>query len=812
MYDFGQGQNIWNWTAGDSNGSTPVHYACCAGNRNMIAFLERVGARFDGRSFNGSTPLHSAAICRQNKVLSDLLLRYPESVFDKQNMSISHYAAMSVRFYDQTTEDIIGNDEYSFVNLKHKLLAEIFYKDKYDKSPLHYACENGNVNLFNFYHKFAPNFERVSSDIHDYTILDTAFRSTPILYKSSLITVVHCNIYLFSADVNCDNYRMKIFIPHEYLTFMILKSSNRVPYDILPNVGKYVNISLQKNSAHLLGIIYHNFPYEYSQYMFTNGISSLKNLLKHPEINPLLFTFLPKMRYDCSQITGEAIVHDIVQDERKTFWTSLYFDFNQFDILSRSLDTCVDINGYNFLHRSVIGGNYLAFIFLRQLGMSYSTKTRDGKNLIQLFVDNAPCFEVNDKIRNLVLIVFGTDSIVQKPWTENNFASFSYGALASFLATETRLIRQMSLHEICNHATISLSLTHKVASKGLIPLLLEIKKQFGTHALNCANKNGITTAILLRFFNHLKKYPYHWHLNLKTVSMNVIDSLFLKIVLDFKPFLLLKDSLENKCNFIMKNFRNIQRMNFCVLKMEKEFLSTMIRFVKLLGIKSQTDFDAIMSISYIYQNKKLKEIYSDGFVKALNAIGNLIDNHKDPCLGNCFTYQTTIRNAKNKMCLNPSFSVNVNSTECLALIANLMRLKFKYQDMYSNMKRGKMFNFLFLYENRYNIPFENEDQVLINGTLVGHMDIYLSSMLIIYSKIIHVHKKYNFLDWFKSCKNCLAKEMVKKISSSTLREALKWKGSERLFTHFNPSYILQDTDTPLDSYNLHFEDIQEIKP
>lgn len=164
------------------------------------------------------------------------------------------------------------------------------------------------------------------------------------------------------------------------------------------------------------------------------------------------------------------------------------------------------------------------------------------------------------------------------------------------------------------------------------------------------------------------------------------------------------------------------------------------------------------------------------------------------------------------MCLNPSFSVNVNSTECLALIANLMRLKFKYQDMYSNMKSGKMFNFLFLYENRYNIPFENEDQVLINGTLVGHMDIYLSSMLIIYSKNIHVHKKYNFLDWFKSCKNCLAKEMVKKISSSTLREALKWKGSERLFTHFNPSYIPQDTDTPLDSYNLHFEDIQEIKP
>lgn len=54
--------------------------------------------------------------------------------------------------------------------------------------------------------------------------------------------------------------------------------------------------------------------------------------------------------------------------------------------------------------------------------------------------------------------------------------------------------------------------------------------------------------------------------------------------------------------------------------------------------------------------------------------------------------------------------------------------------------------------------------------------------------------------------------MVKKISSSTLKEIIKWKGSERLFTHFNPSYIPQNADTPLVSYNLYFEDVQKIKP
>lgn len=624
-------------------------------------------------------------------------------------MSISHYVALSVQFHDETTEEIINHEEYSFLYLKSKLLAEVFYKDKYEKSPLHYACENGNVNLFNFYQRLAPNFVGVStsSDMYDYTFLDTAFRSTPLLYKNNFITVNHCNIYLLSSDVCCDKFRMKIFIPHEYLTFLILKRSNRISYVILPNIGKYVKISLQKNSPHLLAIIYYNFPYEYDQYMFTYGVASLKNLLKHPEINPLLFTFLPKMRYDCSKISGEVILHDIVQDERKTFWTSPYFDFNRFDILSSSLDTCVDVNGYTFLHRSVIGGNYIAFFFLRQLGMSFSRKTRDGKNLIQLLVDNAPCFKVKDKIRNLVLIVFGKDFIVQEPWTENNFASFSYDALALFLATETRLIRQMSLHEICNHASIYLSFTHKVAAKGLTWLLLEIEKHFGTHALNCVNNKNITTAFLLHFFNHFNKYPYFWTLKQYSVSIDITTSLFLKIMLDFKPFLLSKDSLEHKCNYRMKNFRNTHRMRFCVLNMEKEFLGTILQFVKVSGIKSQADFDAIMSEYYINQYKNLSKFYSEGFAKGLNAIENVIENRKDSCHEKCFSYETILQNARNKRCFNTNSSVNVNSTECFALIAALSRFKFIYQDMYSKMKNGKMFHYLILYKDIYIIYLLN---------------------------------------------------------------------------------------------------------
>lgn len=183
---------------------------------------------------------------------------------------------------------------------------------------------------------------------------------------------------------------------------------------------------------------------------------------------------------------------------------------------------CTDANGYNFLHRSVIGGNYMAFRFLSKLGISFFTKTRDGKNLLQLLVDHAPCFKEEEKIRELVLTTREKNSIVHEPWTESNFGSGSYIAISSFLAKETRLVMQMTLYEICNHASESLSFTHIVAAKGLIVLLLSIEEHFGPHALNCVNKNGFKTEFLLRFFNHYENFPFPSKFKTSAVSSDII--------------------------------------------------------------------------------------------------------------------------------------------------------------------------------------------------------------------------------------------------------------------------------------------------
>lgn len=83
--------------------------------------------------------------------------------------------------------------------------------------------------------------------------------------------------------------------------------------------------------------------------------------------------------------------------------------------------------------------------------------------------------------------------------------------------------------------------------------------------------------------------------------------------------------------------------------------------------------------------------------------------------------------------------------------------------MYFYLKIGRMFYFLYFYIKRYDIFFEDDDEVWVNGILVGYMEVYFNLMVIMYLKKVYIDKKYKFLDWFKFCKNCLVKEMVKKI-------------------------------------------------
>lgn len=89
---------------------------------------------------------------------------------------------------------------------------------------LYYVCENGNLNLFNFYYEFLLNFLNiiVNLEIDSNFFLDFVFENILIIYKNLENNVNYCKIYFLFLD-GSNVYRLKLFIFYEYLIFFMLK-------------------------------------------------------------------------------------------------------------------------------------------------------------------------------------------------------------------------------------------------------------------------------------------------------------------------------------------------------------------------------------------------------------------------------------------------------------------------------------------------------------------------------------------------------------------------------------------------------------
>lgn len=394
------------------------------------------------------------------------------------------------------------------------------------------------------------------------------------------------------------------------------------------------------------------------------------------------------------------------------------------------------------------------------------------------------------------MFFYGKNVRVETSWIENIFISDSYNAIASSLVNETRLLNAMSLHEICNPASESLSFSHKLAAKGFIVVLLKIEEQFGSHALSCTNKNNITTQTLFNFFHHFDKFPIFFG-EFKPANDELLTSLFLKILLDFKPFVFPKYSVERKCNYRIKNFRNIRSMELCVFKLEKEYLRLMQQLFKNSGIKSKEDFDRAFNDKH------------DCFAKYNDALKSMNENPKSSIEPTCFTEYWILESLQTECSTSSTSSNKINRTSCYQLISSLTQRSKIIVHWYSLFKVRYFFLLLSLYQNKINIPFEgaNRHIFIYNGAKLA--ELYFQSAYLRSSMKLNVHmsKKYKFLDWFKSCKNCLAEVMMKRISSLTTREIRKWKGSVnnvpmKLFC--TSQHVSEDVNAPLKNYYSSF--------
>ncbi|XP_062607791.1 uncharacterized protein LOC134269602 [Saccostrea cucullata] len=801
IFNIGLLHSLWNWTDRDSRGATPLHYACCKGNIEMIDSLKNLGAAFDMIAFNGSTPLHSAAICNQYDVLNYLFSLYPKPPPDNENKYVCHYLASGGKHYNESTKLVITiSNIYHLSTLRNLLQDEGLFKDVFNRIPLHYACANGNVNFVSLYIKLKlpTNFWSKVFDILDVNgdnIIEMAFKHTPILYQENIKTVENCNIYLLTDDSNCEDYRLEIFIPHEYMIYVILKNMPKSRQLVKRSIGKYVNYSLQKNNANLLGILYFNFPFEFSEYTYREGIESMKHLLTHHHINPMIFAFLKQMRYRCSQ---NSVLHEIVQDENRIFWITYFFNFTQmFQIVPDSLDLCFDEKGYNLLHRSIMGGNFVAFTILRNLGMSLTTETRDGKNSLEVLVENSPCFKEEFKRRELVITIYDSGNS-KKERLVNNLNLYVYDFIALSITRETDILMNMKPYDVCSHRN-EISFVHVVAAKALYPILKEVERLFGSSIALCVNSHGFQSTEFMLFYNHLP-----WRSITPLKNKTNFMTLFLKTLLDFRPFFSPKDSIERKCRYRIRNNRNFHGILSCATQMETEFLLFFRQLVKKEGRKSVNDLQNAMDGSYVHDKKKHKEFFSANFGRNLKAALSMEKNPRE-FQGRYFC---PIRGLNRSLtafsCLNVSKVFDRDtSLKCLCMISFAGKTKKNYKSIYEIARMSRMFSIFHLYEKDLNFPYSKYRDSLISP----YFDTVV--MYSMHHPEYHMEKRYRSLEKMKTCRNKLAKEMIKTITLSKIKEIQKWQGFYEGDLFLRPKNDLKDADAPLKTYDA-IDDYMEV--
>jgi ankyrin repeat protein len=439
------------------------------------------------------------------------------------------------------------------------------------------------------------------------------------------------------------------------------------------------------------------------------------------------------------------------------------------------MDFCYDEEGYNPLHRAVIGGNYDGFEYLIDNGMSVNVKTKNGRDILDLVIQHAPCTPgYHDYMKGI------TDVDLLR--------SRKYKEIASYVAKHTRLIKDRTPMQICNRNTETLSLSHLAAAKGLMEVLEAIKEVHGETYFNCSNYNNISTAFLLGFFGHsslhLTEIQYSKRLS------HSYAALYTKLALDFKTFVYPKGSVLWKCRHRVSNFRNTIPLLNCASKTNEEFLVLYIQSLKLTGVTSRDHYDKMLK-QYGLHNINLSE--KSDFDCAVREVRKYLKNPKRYKYKYLLEYKNLDYSYREFNC---NMKRNASSKTCLTVISQKTILKRKAHRIFIHIGFRAFLSLIeLLYEQELFEPFQFPIEIEVISD-ISHRIIYLSYLLYSINEF-HSVKKYEFWDVLRNNGDTKGRKMVHAILNTPISEIRKWRGSvqsRRMSRNYLPS------DEPLQKY------------
>ncbi|VDH96728.1 Hypothetical predicted protein [Mytilus galloprovincialis] len=510
-----------SWSSEDIDGLTPIHYAFCHNSINFLNYIV-LRNRFPSplsnlRSNNGSTPFHSAAICKSIALFhyfnpnKNNEYNFIPDVLDNENRSILQYAFLQpLHAEDLVKIDYIGHDAFtsSLLHVLELSKHNVLHRDIYGRNFLHYASSSGNYFAF----VQARNSKVIGlifddllqqKDFDERTSFETAFEDMPEhnLFEPFKMPN-NCSLNdMFSSS--CKTNLSILLSPHEYVILYLAQ------YFHSQNEFSHVNITHLLITSIKKSRIYPILTLKvYASDEFRTAISNpvLSSMISESP-TPFLAEHMLDIYSSLFCNGSESPLHKIVQNERNRQWR-----FSSYTFLDRLfvkfssiyLDNCYDKDGYNLLHRSVIGGHPTAVKYLLEKGMNVLQKSKANQSALTLSIlfapytrnGSIPSYYTNSSRFHSYKLVYQTETA---DILFDHSGTVNFDDIASILLmhlVNVQFNRNSVQIVICSYHIGELGLIHIASAKGMLSFLKSSKELFGDEILKCQNKYGVTPLYL----------------------------------------------------------------------------------------------------------------------------------------------------------------------------------------------------------------------------------------------------------------------------------------------------------------------------
>ena len=520
----------------DCTGASPLHIASCHNHREFVLLLtnSNVGARINSMTHNGSTPLHSAAICGAMEMIDYLLyLGANISAADQYGLTSLHYAILDVRPENPTLKLTAGDEIYNgsetsesqpqVVQIDRKgRLAEFFEKEGYVKNSfgfpwldtfihlaritssaelnamdnegrtaLHVAAANGLVDAVNVLIQRGARLDE--GDKYGKTPLDLAVENATIApvrsqfflsksfedlrhYLRDHAAVVHLLLSSGASFKKCDRksdslLHRAIANNRPYIVeALLLKGASLTCRD---HLGRTPLVRYLHNGGDWTDVVFNFFNASVAIRCHKPFNASLLHLFAYRKPTPENYNVFERRM--CSEHTDQCYSED----------GSLTKAIKSLAAKGNEIDTCLDAEGFSALHRAAQGANVVAIRNFLALHANVSLPSpHHGLDALWLAVlhrgDNH----------------WWLESIPEVDLLNSDQAS------DAALELLQHAYKKQGFRVRCDSNKTELTLYHAAASRGLVKFVNHLLKEENLYGLdvNCPNKHGITPMYLAKLY------------------------------------------------------------------------------------------------------------------------------------------------------------------------------------------------------------------------------------------------------------------------------------------------------------------------